>query len=72
MDFIKDYFQSIITFLITAVSFLGVMYAKFSRVEKLELKVELLEKNIKDNLITRLDRIEAKIDNFLTTSKQYI
>jgi hypothetical protein len=70
MDFIKQNFEAIITFIITSISFLGVIYAKFSRIEKLELKLELLEQNIKDNFYARLDRIEAKIDNFLTNNNR--
>lgn len=66
MDFIKLHFEAFLTFIITAMSFLGVIYAKFARLDRLELRLDNLEQNIKDNLIARLDRIETKIDTFLT------
>ncbi len=69
MEFIKEHFEALLTFIVTTISFLGVIYAKFSRVDRLELRVDLLEQNIKENLISRLDRIENKIDNFIAKQK---
>lgn len=79
MDFLNSHFDALVTFLVTSLSFLGVMYKKFSvvesRISTLEAKTDVLEKNIQDsrnkvdkvesNLIARLDRIENKIDSFI-------
>lgn len=66
MDFIKAHFEALLTFIISVLSFMGVIYAKFTRLDKAEIKIEQLEKDINGHLLTRLDRIENKIDNFLT------
>lgn len=84
MDFIVSHLDAIFTFVLTAGSFLGVMYAKFNvvgtRLDKLEIRVETLEDDIEDsknkidrvetNLVARLDRIENKIDNFIQNRVQ--
>lgn len=83
MEFLNEHLDAAVTFLLTALSFLGVMYKKFavieSRLGRLEVQANTFEKSIQDsnnkidkvesNLVARLDRIENKIDNFIQKEK---
>jgi uncharacterized protein YlxW (UPF0749 family) len=79
MDFLSQHLDAILSFLVTALTFLGILYRKFSilenRISQLETRANFLDASVKDsnnkidkvesNLIARLDRIENKIDNFI-------